>query len=107
MGAVTIYGPDIERLDPPEYLNDNLIDLKVKYLIDNLDEGKRRKVYAFSCLFYDKYCQASKPHDSHALVARWTKNVDLFEKEVVLVPINLDMHWSLMVVLNPLLITVC
>ena len=29
----------------------------------------------------------------HALVARWTKSIDLFGKKMVLVPVNEALHW--------------
>jgi hypothetical protein len=32
---------------------------------------------------------------------RWTKSVDLFDMDYVLVPINLDLHWSLTVIVRP------
>ena len=35
------------------------------------------------------------------MVARWTKNVNLFEKDFILVPVNLDYHWSLTVIVRP------
>ena len=39
-------------------------------------------------------------------VSRWTKSVDLFVMDLVLVPINLDSHWSLVVILRPGLLLV-
>ena len=39
-------------------------------------------------------------------VSRWTKSVDLFMMDLVLVPINLDSHWSLVVILRPGLLLV-
>jgi Ulp1 family protease len=36
-------------------------------------------------------------------VASWTekKNINLFEKKLVFIPVNADLHWSLCVVVNP------
>jgi Ulp1 family protease len=36
-------------------------------------------------------------------VASWTgkKNINLFQKKLVFIPVNADLHWSLCVVVNP------
>lgn len=40
-------------------------------------------------------------------VKRWARGVDLFAKDFVLVPINIAMHWSLVVIVRPGLVVVC
>jgi sentrin-specific protease 7 len=62
---------------------------------------RRDKVHAFSCLFYTKLIEAKDSKSQHQLVSRWTKNINLFEKEFILFPINLNYHWSLMVIARP------
>jgi Ulp1 family protease len=39
-------------------------------------------------------------------VVSWTgkKNINLFQKKLVFIPVNTDLHWSLCVVVNPGLI---
>jgi len=44
--------------------------------------------------------EEEKYEAAHSLVQRWTKNVDLFSKKMVLVPINEALHWSLAVLCN-------
>ena len=39
--------------------------------------------------------------NNHKRVARWTKNVSVLEKKLLLVPFNENLHWSLAVVLRP------
>ena len=34
-------------------------------------------------------------------VKGWTKNVDIFEKEYIVIPINCSLHWYLAIVYNP------
>jgi len=36
-------------------------------------------------------------------VSSWTakKNIDIFQKKLIFVPVNSDLHWSLAVVVNP------
>lgn len=94
----------MKRLEPGVYFNDNLIDLKIKHLLAQLNEHepeKRKRIHAFSCLFYAKLTEVSKPEEAHTLVAKWTKNVDLFAMDYILFPINSANHWSLMVLAHP------
>ncbi|MGH0166707.1 UNVERIFIED_CONTAM: hypothetical protein FKN15_050913 [Acipenser sinensis] len=48
------------------------------------------KVHFFNSFFYDKL--RTKGYDG---VKRWTKNVDIFKKSLLLIPIHLEVHWSL------------
>jgi hypothetical protein len=45
--------------------------------------------------------EAKNPQDAHALVKRWTRHVDLFAMDFVIVPINLHCHWSICVLVRP------
>lgn len=51
-----------------------------------------RKVYSFSTFLFPKLHSGG-----HAAVRRWTKAVDLFLYDVILVPLHLGVHWSLAV----------
>jgi Ulp1 family protease len=42
--AITICKGDLKRLLAPEFLNDNLIDLKIKEILSKLPEEKKKKV---------------------------------------------------------------
>ena len=41
--------------------------------------------------------------DGPQAVSSWTskKKIDIFEKKLIFVPVNSDLHWSLAVVVNP------
>ena len=106
-----------------EYLNDNVIDFYIKYLLNdatrpNYDAIKSTQYYAYSCLFYTKLTTDKMERSSHkthepehyhmliqslnfAAVDRWTKYVDIYSKEFVFIPINKDCHWSLFVIVRP------
>lgn len=49
-------------------------------------------VYVFNTFYYPKIMK-----DGHKGVRRWTKAVDIFSKDLILVPIHLGMHWCLAV----------
>uniref|UniRef100_A0A8C0IKN0 SUMO specific peptidase 3 n=1 Tax=Chelonoidis abingdonii TaxID=106734 RepID=A0A8C0IKN0_CHEAB len=48
------------------------------------------KVHFFNSFFYDKLRT-----NGYEGVKRWTKNVDIFNKDLLLIPIHLEVHWSL------------
>jgi sentrin-specific protease 7 len=74
-------------------------------MINNLlPPENRAKVHAFSCLFYSKLTEATKDEESFQLVSKWSKNVNLFDLDFILFPINLRNHWSLIVVARPALL---
>jgi Ulp1 family protease len=39
--------------------------------------------------------------DNYKNVKRWTKKIDIFEKKVLVVPINAFKHWFCVLILNP------
>ncbi|KAJ8350357.1 hypothetical protein SKAU_G00254870 [Synaphobranchus kaupii] len=52
-----------------------------------------RKVYTFSTFFFPKLRGGG-----HTAVRRWTKAVDIFLQDIILVPLHLGVHWSLAVI---------
>lgn len=111
--AVTIHHGDLKRLEDGVYFNDSLIDLTVKHrlayslkLYSVCDDIalSQRKAYAFSCLFYAKLTEGRGGKAAHDLVARWTKNVNIFEQDFIFFPINQGHHWSLVVIVRPALL---
>lgn len=57
-------------------------------------------IYAFSSMFYTKLTETKKSQ-SYELVKKWTKNVNIFEKEFIFIPINIGSHWSLVCIVRP------
>lgn len=61
-------------------------------------EAAGLKVYSFSTFFFPKLCGGSGLQvQGHAAVKRWTKAVDLFLYDLILVPLHLGVHWALAV----------
>jgi Ulp1 family protease len=72
----------------------------MKNLTDS-DPKKASRIHIFSSLFYKKLIEKPDKYDSYQLVKRWTKNVDIFEKDFLIIPINEDIHWSLVIIVRP------
>lgn len=49
-------------------------------------------IYVFNTFFYPTLMKFG-----HSRLKRWTKQVDIFSKDFVLVPVHLGMHWCLAV----------
>jgi len=49
-------------------------------------------LYAFSTFFY-----ANLAKKGYTSVKRWTKKVDIFAHDLLIIPIHLSMHWCLCV----------
>ena len=50
------------------------------------------RVYAFNTFFYPKVMSGGQ-----ASVKRWTRKVDIFSYDYILIPVHLGMHWCLAV----------
>mmetsp|Transcript_14505 Transcript_14505/g.31780 ORF Transcript_14505/g.31780 Transcript_14505/m.31780 type:complete len:211 (+) Transcript_14505:152-784(+) len=68
---------------------------------ETIDDATRGRFHSFSCQFFTRLISPKKFDVGHGLVSRWTKNVDLFSRDFILVPINMSLHWSLAVVIRP------
>ena len=102
--VITINRGDIKRLQPMEYLNDNLIDLRIKLIMKDLQAENPKfaaRFHIFNSLFYTKLCESDDITVGYENVKRWTKNVDIFEKDFIIIPVNESKHWSLSVIVRP------
>ncbi|XP_063877114.1 uncharacterized protein LOC135109616 isoform X5 [Scylla paramamosain] len=85
---------DIKTLDGLNWLNDEVINFYMNLLMERSQKNDRYpRVYAFNTFFYPKLSKSG-----YHSVRRWTKKVDLFSYDMLLVPIHLGMHWCMSVV---------
>ncbi|XP_026871350.1 sentrin-specific protease 3b isoform X1 [Electrophorus electricus] len=77
---------DLCTLYGQNWLNDQVMNMYGDLVMDSVPD----KVHFFNSFFYDKL--RTKGYDG---VKRWTKNVDIFSKELLLIPLHLEVHWSL------------
>jgi sentrin-specific protease 7 len=117
---VTVNLQDYKTLEYGTFLNDIIIDFYLTYLFENvLLKEDSTKVYVFSTMFYKKLTvtptkaeansfekdpSLSTGQKQHMRVKGWTKKFDLFEKDMIIVPICEDNHWYLVILIKPGLI---
>lgn len=91
---------DLATLQEGSWLNDEVINFYLSMVMER-SSGPRGgpRVYSFSTFFFAKlHGRAGGQAAGHAAVKRWTKAVDLFQYDIILVPLHLGVHWSLAVV---------
>ncbi|KFO33189.1 Sentrin-specific protease 2 [Fukomys damarensis] len=83
---------DIQTLKNYHWLNDEVINFYMNLLVERNKKQGYPALHAFSTFFYPKLKSGG-----YQAVKRWTKGVNLFEQELILVPIHRKVHWSLVV----------
>ena len=111
--AVKVYPEDLTRLRGSAFLNDTLIDFYMEYIRHDMFPQVSKRVHVFNSFFYKKLTQedgwgtggvpgaAGRAERAHKRVSRWTQDVNIFEKDFVVVPINTYAHWYLAIICHP------
>ena len=102
---ITVEWSDLEKLDEGEFLNDNLISFYLRFLEQRLGDRKphvAKKVYFFNTYFFATLTNShkSKKGFNYEGVQKWTRSVDLFTYDYIIVPINESYHWYLAIICN-------
>nr|XP_061803493.1 sentrin-specific protease 1-like [Nerophis lumbriciformis] len=84
---------DLQTLSGLSWLNDEVINFYMNLLVERSKDTKLPSVNTFSTFFYPKLRSSG-----YSAVRRWTKKMDIFSKDILLVPVHLSMHWCLSVV---------
>ncbi|CAF3880691.1 unnamed protein product [Rotaria magnacalcarata] len=98
---------DLLCLNEGEFLNDNIIDFYLQYVYyKKLSQEDRQRTYLFNSFFYtrltrkgnDDIFYTSAAERRYNRVKRWLRDVDIFSKDYLIVPINQTAHWYLVVI---------
>jgi hypothetical protein len=95
--ALVITRDDVTRLAPTQFLNDTLIDFYLRYLHTELIPlAQRTRFHFFNSFFYKTLSRGG-----YARVKNWTKHIDIFSFDFLLIPIITNFHWRLAIVYYP------
>lgn len=104
--SIAVRAEDVLRLGDGEFLNDTIIEFGLKYALTNMElknKALSEQVYIFNTFFYQRLL--SKPvkgaTSSYNSIKNWTAKVDIFSKKYIIVPIHENLHWYLVVIVNP------
>uniref|UniRef100_A0A8C6Q7L4 SUMO specific peptidase 2 n=1 Tax=Nothobranchius furzeri TaxID=105023 RepID=A0A8C6Q7L4_NOTFU len=89
---------DLATLQEGGWLNDEVINFYLSLIMER-SSGKaaQLKVYSFSTFFFPKLRGGGQP-GGHTAVKRWTKAVDIFVFDLILVPLHLGVHWAMAII---------
>lgn len=91
-------------LEPCCMLNDTVVEFYMNYVLQNsVPKATREKIHIFSTFFYNKIKKLPQlgEEELNESVRRWDKNVKLFDKDYLIIPICDCHHWTLLIVCYP------
>ncbi|XP_040916384.1 sentrin-specific protease 2 isoform X2 [Toxotes jaculatrix] len=91
---------DLATLQEGGWLNDEVLNFYLSLVMERCSsEAAGLKVYSFNTFFFPKlWGGGGGQAGGHAAVKRWTKAVDLFLYDLILVPLHLGFHWAMAVI---------
>ncbi|XP_033171552.1 ubiquitin-like-specific protease 1D [Drosophila mauritiana] len=111
-GGLSITIKDFMCLKEGSYLNDIIIDFYLRWLKNNIiPEAQRDRTHIFSSFFYKRLTTDTSANNKktpvaqrrHERVKKWTRNVNIFEKDFIIIPFNDQAHWILAIICFPYL----
>ncbi|KAK9071066.1 hypothetical protein SSX86_009634 [Deinandra increscens subsp. villosa] len=104
--SITISKRDFQLLQPEKFINDTIVDFYIEYLKKITPSDAR--VHFFNSFFFRKLADfdenQSRSVDSKEAfqrVRKWTKKVNIFQKDYIFIPVNFRLHWSLIIICHP------
>lgn len=96
--SIQLYRNDYRMLSVGTPINDVMIDFYLRYLHEEtLTADQREQTYIFGSFFFNRFVSSGHNH-----VAGYTRKVNLFDKDFIVVPINREYQWLLAVICYPL-----
>ncbi|XP_052304282.1 uncharacterized protein LOC18107031 isoform X3 [Populus trichocarpa] len=106
--AVSISKRDVELLHPETFINDTIIDFYIQYLKNKIQPDDRQRFHFFNSFFFQKLADLDKGPSNACegriafqRVRKWTRKLNIFEKDYIFIPVNYSLHWSLIVICHP------
>ncbi|GMT16738.1 hypothetical protein PFISCL1PPCAC_8035, partial [Pristionchus fissidentatus] len=118
--STSLHFDDMKGLFFDEMVNDSIVDLYLMILKDEtVKQETRDKVHIFSCFFFKRLTDSmvsgqnyrsgdkaaafryTSVERNYSAIMNWTKRVDLFKMDYVIIPVVDDLHWYIIIVIKP------
>ncbi|KAJ1921196.1 SUMO1 sentrin specific peptidase 1 [Mycoemilia scoparia] len=89
---IQVTGDDLSTLENGNWLNDEVINFYMQLIVERSKDSSKElpSIHAFNTFFYTKLSK-----EGYSRVRRWTRKVSIFEKDIIIVPVHLGVHWCL------------
>ena len=91
---ISITMNDVNRLEPGEFLNDNIIDFYFQYIQEYVLSKFTDRFHLFNTSFYPLLLKDTR----RAAERVPSPSVKLFDKELIFLPICHELHWTLVII---------
>lgn len=107
-GVITFTEHDRKQLIAPRFLNDTVISFFMQHYLDNsVGQKLKKRIHVFNTFFFAKIKSVkSKNHECERTAFgkafdRWLKDVEIFKKDFLIIPVCEKEHWALVIVCYP------
>lgn len=93
--SISICRKDVQTLYGLNWLNDEIINFYMSLICERSKSDQSQtylKTHAFTTFFYPKLIK-----DGYTMLRRWTRKIDIFSFDLILIPLHLGLHWTLAV----------
>ena len=103
---IVITNGDLNLLKSEEWLNDTIIDFSLRYMYDTqLGGAIQQLTHIYSSFFYTDckklfhdLCSTAPEDNMYKKLKKWSKHIDIFDKNYLIIPQCHNAHWTLIVV---------
>ncbi|CAF1662235.1 unnamed protein product, partial [Didymodactylos carnosus] len=86
----TITRRDLKTLIGLTWLNDEVVNYYLAMICGESGVNSYPRMHYFSTFFYEKLSK-----EGAEKMARWTRKINIFTYDIILIPIHLTNHWAL------------
>lgn len=88
--GLSIKRHDMQTLAGLNWLNDEVMNFYMELLKERGKLENYPNVYTFNTFFYPRLLSGG-----HSALKRWTRKVDIFSFDIIIVPVHLGVHWCM------------
>lgn len=93
---------DQQHIAPGQFLNDTIISFFMQYHLDNhVDHDLKQRIHILNSFFFAKIKSVDEKSETFGNASRWLKNVRIFDKDFLIMPVCENEHWILIIVCHP------
>lgn len=104
--VITFTKHDYKQLQPSKFLNDTIIYFFMQYHLDHeVGAEMKHRIHVFNSFFFAKirsiHQRKNGSPPSYKFASRWLREISIFDKDFLIIPVCERDHWLLVIVCYP------